>query len=127
MVLVVLAAALGAGRYRTVVAVAAVLTVWAGWIVHLHAGYGAWPVLPRSDYFFGVPFKGMWFRWTNLGFSGSSVSAVLHFCRMALLTLHCGLAVYLAAQTPDRVVSLLALGGVALAILTGMASSLLFP
>ena len=41
---------------------------------------------------------------------------------MLLLTCHCGLALYLAAQTPDRVVSLLALGGVALAVLTGMAS-----
>ena len=85
-------------------------------------GYGEWPVLPRSDYFFGVPFKGMWFRWTHLGLSGSRVSAGLHLCRMLLLTCHCGLALYLAARTPDRVVSLLALGGVALAVLTGMAS-----
>jgi hypothetical protein len=122
VVVVVLAAALWRGRYRTVFAIVAVLTVWAGWVVYLRAGYGAWPVLPRSDYFFGVPFKGMWFRWTHLGLSGSSVSTGLHFCRMSLLTLHCGLAVYLAAQTPDRVVALLALGGVALAVLTGMAS-----
>ncbi|SRR5579883_2885277 len=122
VVLVVFAAALWMGRYRTIAALTGVLALWGGWIVLLHAGYGEWPVLPRSDYFFGVPFKGMWFRWTNLGFSGSRVSAGLHFCRMLLLTLHCGLAVYLAFRTPDRVVSLVALGGVALAVLTGMAS-----
>jgi hypothetical protein len=122
VVLVIFAAALWMGRYRTIAALTGVLALWSGWIVLLHAGYGQWPVLPRSDYFFGVPFKGMWFRWTNLGFSGSRVSAGLHFCRMLLLTLHCGLAVYLAVRTPDRVVSLVALGGVALAVLTGMAS-----
>jgi hypothetical protein len=122
VVLVVLAAALGTARYRTAAAVSAVLAIWGGWVALLHASYGAWPVLPRSDYFFGVPFKGMWFRWTNLGFSGSRMSAGLHFCRMLLLTLHCCLALYLAARTPDRVVSLLALGGVALAVLTGMSS-----
>lgn len=122
VVLVVWAAAFAMARYRTAAALAAVLALWGGWVVRLHAGYGAWPVLPRSDYFFGVPFGGMWFRWTNLGFSGSRVSAGLHFCRMVLLTLHCGLAVYLAARTPDRVVALVALGGVALAVLTGMAS-----
>ena len=122
VVLVVWVAALGTGRYRTAAAFAAVFALWAGWIALLHSGYGQWPVLPRSDYFFGVPFKGMWFRWTNLGFSGSRLSAGLHFCRMLLLTLHCGLALYLAARTPDRVVSFLALGGVALAVLTGMSS-----
>ncbi len=122
VVLVVFAAALASGRFRSGAAIVAVLTLWGGWILLLHAGYGTWPVLPRSDYFFGVPFKGMWFRWTNLGFSGSRVSAGLHFCRMLLLTVHCGLALYLAARTPDRVVAFLALGGVALAVLTGMAS-----
>jgi hypothetical protein len=119
---VVLAAAAWTGRWRTVAGFAAVLALWGGWIVLLHAGYGEWPVLPRSDYFFGVPFKGMWFRWTNLGFSGSRISAALHFGRMLLLTIHCGLALYLAARTPDRVVALVALGGVALAVLTGMSS-----
>lgn len=122
VVLVFLLAALGTGRYRTVLALLATMAIWGGWIALLHAGYGEWPVLPRSDYFFGVPFKGMWFRWTNLGFSSSRVSAGLHLCRMLLLTLHCGLALYLAFRTPDRVVSLVALGGVALAVLTGMAS-----
>lgn len=122
VVLVVLAAALASGRYRTVASLTIVLAGWSGWIVLLHAGYGEWPVLPRSDYFFGVPFKGMWFRWTHLGLSGSRVSAGLHFGRMLLLTCHCGLALYLAARTPDRVVSFVALGGVALAILTGMSS-----
>jgi hypothetical protein len=122
VVLVVFAAALATGRYRAAAAFVAVLALWGGWVALLHAGYGEWPVLPRSDYFFGVPFKGMWFRWSNLGFSGSRVSAGLHLCRMSLLSLHCCLAVYLAARTPDRVVSLLALGGVALAVLTGMAS-----
>jgi hypothetical protein len=122
VVLVVFAAALWTGRYRTVAAFLVVLALWGGWIALLHSGYGEWPVLPRSDYFFGVPFKGMWFRWTNLGFSGSRVSAGLHFCRMLLLTIHCSLALYLAVRTPDRVVSLVALGGVALAVLTGMSS-----
>jgi hypothetical protein len=122
VVFVVLAAALVKRRYRSATAIVAVLALWGGWVIFLHAGYGTWPVLPRSDYFFGVPFKGMWFRWTNLGFSGSRVSAGLHFCRMLLLTAHCGLALYLAMRTPDRVVSFLALGGVALAVLTGMAS-----
>ncbi|MHB1424589.1 MAG: hypothetical protein ACYC3I_15575, partial [Gemmataceae bacterium] len=122
VVLVVFAAALGTRRYRTVAGLTIVLTLWGGWIALLHAGYGQWPVLPRSDYFFGVPFKGMWFRWTNLGFSGSRASAALHLGRMLLLTLHCFLALYLAARIPDRVVSLVALGGVALAVLTGMAS-----
>ena len=122
VVLVVLAAAGWTGRWRTVAGVVAALALWGGWIELLHIGYGDWPVLPRSDYFFGVPFKGMWFRWTHLGISGSRVSAGLHFARMLLLTIHCGLALYLAARTPDRVVSLVALGGVALAVLTGMAS-----
>lgn len=122
VVLVVGTAAIATGRYRTAAGLAAAVALWGVWLALLHAGYGQWPVLPRSDYFFGVPFQGMWFRWTNLGFSGSRVSAALHFCRMMLLTFHCGLALYLAARTPDRVVSLLALGGVALAVLTGMAS-----
>ncbi len=122
VVLVVWAAALATARYRTAAALAAVLALWGGWVALLHAVYGAWPVLPRSDYFFGVPFQGMWFRWTNLGLSGSPLSAGLHLGRMLLLTLHCCLALYLAVRTPDRVVSLVALGGVALAVLTGMAS-----
>jgi hypothetical protein len=122
IVLVVLAAALWTRRYRTVAALAGVLALWGGWIALLHAGYGEWPLLPRSDYFFGVPFKGMWFRWTHLGVSGSRLSAGLHLCRMLLLTIHCGLALYLAARTPDRVVALVAVGGVALAVLTGISS-----
>jgi hypothetical protein len=122
VVLVVLAAALATGRYRTVAGMTVALALWGGWVELLHAGYGAWPVLPRSDYFFGVPFQGMWFRWTHLGLSGSRVSAGLHLGRMLLLTCHCGLALYLAARTPDRVVALVALGGVALAVLTGMSS-----
>jgi hypothetical protein len=122
VILVVLAATLWTRRYRAAVGVAAALSVWLAWVCLLRAGYGNWPVLPRDDYFFGTPFKGMWFRWTHLGQSGSRVSAGLHFLRMLLLTVHCGLALYLAARTPDRVVSLLALGGVALAVLTGIAS-----
>src|SRR5262249_47896116 len=113
VVLLVLAATVWARRYRAAAGLLAVLTVWGSWVSLLHAGYGSWPLLPRSDYFFGVPFKGMWFRWTHLGLSGSRVSAGLHLLRMSLLTLHCGLALYLAVRTPDRVVSLLALGGVA--------------
>ena len=122
VVSLVLAATLWLRRYRAACGLLAVLAVWGGWISLLHAGYGSWPFLPRSDYFFGVPFKGMWFRWTHLDLSGSRLSAGLHFSRMLVLTVHCVLAVYLAARTPDRVVSLLALGGVAMAVLTGMAS-----
>lgn len=122
VVLVVLSAALWTRRYRTVAILAVVLMVWTAWVGLLRAGYGSWPFLPRSDYFFGTPFKGMWFRWTHLGQSGSPISAGLHFLRMLLLSLHCGLALYLAARTPDRVVSLLAVGGVTLAVLTGAAS-----
>jgi hypothetical membrane protein len=122
VVLVVLAAALATRRYRAALVLVVVVGIWAAWVGVLHAGYGAWPFLPRHDYFFGKPFQGMWFRWTHLGQSGSRLSAGLHFLRMLLLTIHCGLALYLAARTPDRVVSLLALGGVALAVLTGIAS-----
>jgi hypothetical protein len=122
IILVVLSAAVWLRRYRTALGLIAVLAVWGGWGGLLHAAYGSWPVLPRSDYFFGVPFQGMWFRWTHLGQSGSRVSAGLHLLRMLLLTLHCVLALYLATRTPDRVVSLVAVGGVALAVLTGMAS-----
>jgi hypothetical protein len=122
VVLVVLAAALWTQRYRTALGFVAALAVWGVWVNLLHAGYGSWPVLPRSDYFFGVPFKGMWFRWTNLDHSGSRISGLLHLGRMLLLTIHCGLALYLATRTPDRVVALVGLGGVALAVLTGMAS-----
>jgi hypothetical protein len=122
VVLVVLAAALATGRYRTAAGLVIAGAVWGGWVALLHERYGAWPVLPRSDYFFGVPFKGMWLRWTHLDLSGSRVSAGLHLARMLLLTCHCGLALYLAMRTPDRVVSLVALGGVALAVLTGIAS-----
>jgi hypothetical protein len=118
----VLAAAMGTGRYRTVLAFLVAFSAFGMWVSLLHSGYGQWPVLPRSDYFFGVPFKGMWFRWTHLDYSGSRVSAFLHLGRMALLTVHCGLALYLATRTPDRVVALVGLGGVALAVLTGMAS-----
>jgi hypothetical protein len=122
IVLVVLAAAVWTRRYRTVGGIVAAVALWGGWIGWLHAGYGEWPLLPKSDYFFGVPFKGMWFRWTHLGVSGSRLSAGLHFIRMTLLTIHCGLALYLALRIPDRVVALVAVGGVALAVLTGMAS-----
>jgi hypothetical protein len=122
VVLLVGGAALGARRYRAAAGLAAALVVFLGWVCVLRVGYGNWPCLPRDDYFFGTPFKGMWFRWTHLGQSGSRLSAGLHFGRMLLLTLHCGLAVYLAVRTPERVVSLLAVGGVALAVLTGIAS-----
>jgi hypothetical protein len=122
VVLVVLGAALGERRYRTAAVLAGVVAVWMAWVGLLRVGYGSWPFLPRGDYFFGTPFKGMWFRWTHLGQSGSRISAGLHLLRMLLLTVHCGLALYLAVRTPDRVVSLLAVGGVALAVLTGAAS-----
>jgi hypothetical protein len=122
VVLVVLAAALWTRRIRAAGVLVVVLALWTAWVGALQAGYGEWPFLPRNDYFFGSPFKGMWFRWTHLGQSGSRLSAGLHLLRMLLLTIHCGLALYLAARTPDRAVSLLALGGVALAVLTGIAS-----
>ena len=122
IVFVIVAAALWQGRYRSVCGLLGAIGVWGIWVAILHDGYGQWPVLPKSDYFFGVPFKGMWFRWTHLDHSGSRLSALLHLGRMSLLTLHCCLALYLAARTRDRVVSLVALGGVALAVLTGMSS-----
>jgi hypothetical protein len=122
VVLLVLGAALWTQRYRAAGGLAVAMALWLAWACFLRVGYGAWPLLPRHEYFFGTPFKGMWFRWTHLGESGSRVSAGLHFLRMLLLTVHCGLALYLAARTPDRVVALLAIGGVTLAVLTGVAS-----
>jgi hypothetical protein len=122
VLLVVLGATLWTRRWRASAALVAAVALWVGWACLLHETYGSGPGLPRNDYFFGVPFKGMWFRWTHLGLSGSPVAAGLHFLRMLLLTIHCGLAVYLAVRSRDRVVSLVALGGVALAVLTGAAS-----
>jgi hypothetical protein len=122
IILVVLAAALWTRRRGATVALAVVLLLWLGWFCLLRVAYGGWPLPPAGDYYFGTPFKGMLFRWSHLDYSGSRLSGILHLLRMVVLTLHLGLALYLAARTPDRVVSIVALGGVALAVLTGVAA-----
>ena len=83
VVLVVLAATVWTRRYKASGVLIAAVGTWSAWVCVLHSGYGDWPVLPRNDYFFGTPFKGMWFRWTHLSQSGSRLSAGLHFLRHA--------------------------------------------
>ena len=122
LVVTVLAVALARRRFGTVAALSAALMLWIAWFVLLRVWYGGWPLPPHSDYYFGSPFKGMLFRWTHLAYSGSRASAVLHLLRMLLLTAHIILALYLAARCPERLLALVALAGVALAILTGIAA-----
>jgi hypothetical protein len=122
VVAVVLAAALWRRHFAAAAGLAAVLGLWGGWICVLKASYGGWPFPHGDDFYFGSPFKGMLFRWAHLDLSGSRVSGVLHLLRMLLLSLHLALAVYLAVRGGSRVVGLVALGGVVLAVLTGIAA-----
>ena len=122
IVLVVAAAAVWNRRYGTAAGLAAALALWSAWFVVLRLWYGGWPLPPHSDFYFGSPFKGMLFRWTHLTYSGSRISGILHLLRMTLLTVQIVLALYLAARLPDRVLALVALAGVSLAILTGIAA-----
>jgi hypothetical protein len=122
IVLVVLGVATWNRRWNAAASMSAALALWLAWFVLLRVWYGGWPLPPHSDYYFGSPFKGMLFRWTHLGYSGSRLSAVLHLLRMTVLTAQILLALVLAARLPDRVLSLVALAGVTLAILTGIAA-----
>ena len=122
IVLVVLTVAVWTKWYRTAAGLGAAFAVWLVWFVILRLWYGGWPLPPHGDYYFGSPFKGMLFRWTHLAYSGSRVSGLLHLLRMLLLTAHILLALYLAARLSDRVLALVALAGVALAVLTGIAA-----
>jgi hypothetical protein len=122
LVVIVLGVALAGRRLGLAAPLAGALGLWIAWFVWLRVWYGGWPLPPHSDYYFGSPFKGMLFRWTHLGYSGSRASAVLHLLRMLLLTTHIVLALYLAARCPERLLVGVALAGVALAILTGIAA-----
>lgn len=122
IVLIVAFVAVWSRRYRTAAAMGTALALWLAWFVTLRLWYGGWPLPPPSDYYFGSPFKGMLFRWTHLAYSGSRISGALHLLRMTLLTAQIVLAVGLAARLSEGVLSLTALAGVALAILTGIAA-----
>jgi hypothetical protein len=119
IVLIIFSLGLWHGRFRTVVALAAVMLFWFAWIFTLRRMYGEWPFLP-SEGNTGLPFAGMVYRWTHLGFSTSKQAAVLHVLRMLHLTAEIGLVVLLIRQGGDRAVLLIALAGAALAVIGGI-------
>jgi hypothetical protein len=119
IVLIIFALGLWHGRFRTVVALAAVMLVWFAWVFTLRLMYGEWPFLPSVGNT-GIPFAGMVYRWTHLGFSTSRQAAVLHVLRMLHLTAEIGLVVLLIRRGGDRAVLLIALAGAALAVIGGV-------
>jgi hypothetical protein len=119
IVLIILGVALWHGRIRTVLGLAAVMLCWFAWILTLRQMYDEWPFLPSAGNT-DIPFAGMLYRWTHLGFSTSRQAGALHIMRMLHLTAQLGLAVLLIRQRGDRAVVFIALAGAALAVVGGI-------
>jgi hypothetical protein len=119
VVLLVLAGAVGRFERRWIAGLLAALMTWLLWLSVLRFFYGEWPLLPAGGNL-GVPFAGLLYRWTHVA-SESRSFALFHIVCLATLTLQLGLAVWLLRTPSDRVIRLVALAGVALALVGGVA------
>jgi hypothetical protein len=119
IVLIVWSAAVWRVRMRTALGLTGALLLWSAWILTLRQMYGEWPFLP-SEGNTGIPFAGMLYRWTHLGFEKSTQAGVLHVLRMLHLTAQLGLVVLLLRQCSDRAIMMTALAGAALAVIGGI-------
>ncbi len=119
-----LVVALWQRRCGVATALAAALCVWAGWVGALRATYGEWPFLPGQGNF-GGPLEGLLFRWGHLDYpTGTRRLGLLHLATMLHFLLQFGLAGYLFLRSwrrRDRGIPLVALAGVALALVAGIA------
>jgi hypothetical protein len=106
-------------RVWTAAGLATVLGLWAAWMGILYTLYGHLPFLPSRGNM-GLPLAGMLFRWNHLDLSVSKASAAFHVLSMVLITVEIGLAIYLVRLRIDPVVTLVALGGAALAVMGGI-------
>jgi hypothetical protein len=104
------------GRWGRAATMTAVLVGFAGWMLALRLAYG---VLPFSPGNLDAPFVGI--RWVFANLSGMhGRQPMLNVIGMSLLFLQLGLCVALLATRPHRLTALLALAGIALALLAGV-------
>jgi hypothetical protein len=110
---------------RIAVAVAVALLLEAVWLVTLWQTYGQSPFLPHRGNLapwdgsgWPVPFWGLAYRWARLDFEESGLH---HLACIGLLTWQIVMVAYLFRIRSDPFIILVALGGVALAILGGPA------
>src|SRR5262249_95877 len=120
VVLLLLAAGAWTRRCRVAVGMASVLAVWVAWGGGLRLTSRRWPFLPAQGNR-ASPLEGLLFRWTHLGHpTGGRILSFFHLVTMLDLALQFALVGYVIVSKGDRVVSLVALAGVALALLAGV-------
>jgi hypothetical protein len=107
-------------RWKVATGLALVLGVWLAWVGYLRGLYGDWPFLP-SEGNLGLPFAGMFHRWTHLGgdLGGSKRTGVIQAITMMQLSVEIALGLYLSARPGDWIVRACMLAGALLAILAG--------
>jgi hypothetical protein len=117
VVALVLLGALFHRRWPLAAGPAVALAVWAGWLLVLRAAYGTWPFQPSNA---SPPFAGIVYRLTHMSGAVGSHAAPIHAAAIAFLFLQMGLTVVMAFFRPGRTVLLVALAGLALAVLAGV-------
>lgn len=116
VVAVVLSEAVRCGCRSRAAGLVAALAVGLAWALALRAVYGAWPLAAGNT---GLPFAGMWYRWTHPeGLSGSA-SRPVHLAGMTLLSLQVALSAALVWFRAGRLPVLVAGAGAALAVFGG--------
>jgi hypothetical protein len=114
---IVLLGALWQRRWPLAAGPAAALTVWVGWLLVLRAAYGNFPFLASNT---SPPFAGIIYRLVHLRGAVGAHALPIHACAIAFLFLQMSLAVTMACYRPSRTLVLVALAGVALAVLAGV-------
>jgi hypothetical protein len=111
---------LPAESVRNTAGLLAALVLWSGWLCVLRLFYGQWSFLPAQGNM-DLPLSGMLYRWTHLTAVGPRSLIALHLLCMSVLTVQMGLAMGLLGTSANRLVTLVALAGAALAIVGGVA------
>jgi hypothetical protein len=127
LILLLAGAAAWARHFRVLTGLAAVLLVWAAWVVVLRTSYGVWPLPPVANTFasvhnkVGVPLGGMAYPLAPSSLPFRSRQAALDFSLGVLyLGLQLALAVYVAVlNRGNRFLLALLLLGMCLVVLGG--------
>lgn len=106
-------------RGRECVALVTGMAVWGAWIGTVWALYGESPFHATGEGHFGAPLAGMLTCLRHLGQMPSRLSAGLQVMGLLLILAEIGLALYLMRYRADLALTLVALGGAALAVLGG--------
>jgi hypothetical protein len=118
VVVLVAGLALVERRWLAAAAGAAALAAWGVWVWQLRQMYGTWPFeLGNFDW----PFAGMWYRWQHLNGDAAARSAPIHLAGLAYVAAQVVLSLLVPLYRAPRVVTLVALAGAALAVLSGPA------